>query len=260
MWGRRDDHAWMNEKLVALSHEAFRLYEVALSFCAMEWPAGAGRISPERAASLAGFHRIANPDNAITELVEHRCWHRTARMYSIHDFPKYMAPSDLSEKRSRAGARGAKARWANRGEMANANGKPDGNASQTHSKGSPEPESEPDSSLHSESQPPTPFVTEIFQLWKAETGRNGQHKLTPKRRKVITARLRDYSEEDIREAVLGVRFDPWSERAQHNDLTQILKDSEHVEKFRDLYWRRDEKPPLANLHDRDMAAIFEGRA
>ena len=109
-WGRRDDQAWHNEKLVALSHEAFRLREVALSFVGSEWPDGDGRLGRERLTSLCRLHNIADPRQAIAELVDATCLDIVAdsapETYRMHDIERYMPPPELSRKRAEAGRKG----------------------------------------------------------------------------------------------------------------------------------------------------------
>src|SRR5205807_2225152 len=112
-WGKRDDQAWQNEKLIGLSHAAYRLRDVALSFAASEWPTGAGCLSRHRLVALARLHHIENDSLVILELLNLRVLDRCRRdkrggeRFRLHDFAMYMSPVDLSAVRAAAGKRGA---------------------------------------------------------------------------------------------------------------------------------------------------------
>lgn len=79
-------------------------------------------------------------------------------------------------------------------------------------------------------------VQRVFEAWKQVTGRNGATKLNVARRRVITQALKDYPPEDVWDALRGWVNDPWPDRVNHTDVTVLLRDAQHVEKFRDL-WR-----------------------
>lgn len=265
-WGRLDDHAWQNEKLIGLSNAAHRLYWVAISFAASEWPHGAGRLSPARARSLARLHGVCSADDeaidgVVDELVEKRCWIRLPRMFAIHDIKRYMPPADLSAKRASAGRKGRNARSTNESALAIAEQLPSKRqalAEQTSSSGIPYPvpgltplspngdivplhpvvdgsstaTSKGNGSKH---RPPDDEVARtVFAAWVGSTGRS-DCKLTEGRRAKIRARSREgYPLADLVDAVRGWKHDPWPERPRNNDITQLLRDGSQVEKFRDL--------------------------
>ena len=109
-WGRIDDDAWENEKLIGLTDPAFRLLWVSISFVAGEWSKGGdGKLSHSRLSALARMHGNASAiDAAIAELCRARCLDkRSASEYRIHNVERYMPSADLSLKRSEAGRRGA---------------------------------------------------------------------------------------------------------------------------------------------------------
>lgn len=104
-----------------------------------------------------------------------------------------------------------------------------------------EPTTEP-----SENHPHSPpegdaFLQEIFDLWKQATGRNGSTKFSPKRQRSIRSRLKDgHSKDEIRRAVVGCCKSDWHMKRgrfadrdgdKHDELTLILRDTEHVERF-----------------------------
>jgi hypothetical protein len=84
-------------------------------------------------------------------------------------------------------------------------------------------------------KPPAGDVAVVFAKWIESTGRT-TCKLDEKRRKVISARLKDYPLDDVLAAVQGWARDPWDGRRQQNEIAILLRDSAHLEKFRDL-WR-----------------------
>lgn len=84
-------------------------------------------------------------------------------------------------------------------------------------------------------KPPTGDVLVVWQAWLDSTGRK-TCKLDDKRKRLIGARLADYSLDDVLDAVRGWERDPWDGRKQQNELAILLRDSAHLEKFRDL-WR-----------------------
>lgn len=75
----------------------------------------------------------------------------------------------------------------------------------------------------------------VFELWRVETKRP-LARLTTKRARLLRDRLKDgYDEDYLCDTVRGVARDPWVERPRFNDLTDILKSGESVEKFHDLW-------------------------
>ena len=84
----------------------------------------------------------------------------------------------------------------------------------------------------------TTSTTRIFDAWVTATGKT-RAALDPKRKRIITAALKNYPEADLIDAVKGWRHDPFhrGENDRHtayNDLGLLLRDAAHIEKFRDL--------------------------
>lgn len=83
-------------------------------------------------------------------------------------------------------------------------------------------------------------IREVFDAWVEATGRRkGQTKLDPKRRRLIAKALASYPLEEVLAAVRGWRHDPHNrgenDRGRpYNDIGLLLRDSEHIERFRDL--------------------------
>lgn len=80
---------------------------------------------------------------------------------------------------------------------------------------------------------------QVFDAWVKSTGKTGATVLTDKRRRVIRAALKLYSLADVLDAVQGWEKSPHhrGENDRHtiyNDLELLLRDAEHIERFRDL--------------------------
>ncbi len=82
-------------------------------------------------------------------------------------------------------------------------------------------------------------VVQVFRTWIASTGRSGKTLLDNKRQRLIARALAGYELEDILDAVDGWRFDAHHRGENdhgrpYNDLGLILRDPEHIERFRDF--------------------------
>ncbi len=105
-------------------------------------------------------------------------------------------------------------------------------------------------------------VERVFSTWQNQ--RHPTAKLTPERRRVIKARLKHYSEDDLTDAIVGVALDPFSMGQNDkgkvwDDLGLILRDAAHVEKFVAL--ARGETPTLpTNEVDRRVLALLNSAA
>ena len=81
-------------------------------------------------------------------------------------------------------------------------------------------------------------VDGVFEEWQEATG---HHKavLDRKRRRVIESALKHYPVEDCVAACRGVMLFPHNRGAtngqRYDDITLVLRDSEHIERFRDRY-------------------------
>jgi hypothetical protein len=75
-----------------------------------------------------------------------------------------------------------------------------------------------------------PEIERVFRHWQAERGRE-KSQLTEDRKRRIRARLREFTADQLCQAISGVKCDPWPERAQNDDLTQILRNAGQVERF-----------------------------
>ncbi|HEX9992494.1 MAG TPA: hypothetical protein VGB14_06180 [Acidimicrobiales bacterium] len=85
---------------------------------------------------------------------------------------------------------------------------------------------------------PPATVTAVFDAWRDATGHH-RAVLDSKRTATILKALRLYPLEDVLDAVKGWRHDPHNrgenDRGRpYNDITLLLRDAEHIERFRDL--------------------------
>lgn len=100
-WARVDDGWWSHPKVLGLSLESRGLWITALSWsCAQR----KSRV-PHHLVRMVG----ATEDN-VAELVDAGLWRETEGGWEIHDWAEYQDLS-LSEKRARAGRKGAEKRW-----------------------------------------------------------------------------------------------------------------------------------------------------
>lgn len=81
-------------------------------------------------------------------------------------------------------------------------------------------------------------IDSVFTAWQEATGHR-RARLDPKRRRIIQAALRAYPVDDVVDAVRGWRNSGFHTgqndgRRVYNDLSLLLRDAEHIERFRDL--------------------------
>jgi hypothetical protein len=98
-------------------------------------------------------------------------------------------------------------------------------------------------------------VEQVFDTWRETTGKP-KAQLDDKRRRKIQRALRAYPLDDVLAAVQGWRNDPWPERRRHNDIATLLRDADHIEKFRDLNQQGPGPPPLGK-RTQQMVATYE---
>jgi hypothetical protein len=111
--------------------------------------------------------------------------------------------------------------------------------------------------VHGEVEPTTPVVeqarpiddiTHVFRTWQEAT-RKHRAQLDPKRRRRIKAALAQYPLQDVLDAVRGWQHSPHhcgqnNTATVYNDLDLLLRDAEHLERFRDL-WRDGPAPVVS---------------
>jgi hypothetical protein len=106
---------------------------------------------------------------------------------------------------------------------------------------------------------PIDDTTAVFSAWQDSTGKT-RAQLDDNRRAKIQAALDKYPLSDVLDAVQGWRNDPWTERAQQNDIAQLLhmgtkrKPLNVLERMRDL--ARDGPPVVLGKQTAQAAATY----
>jgi hypothetical protein len=82
-------------------------------------------------------------------------------------------------------------------------------------------------------------IRQVFDVWVDATGKTANTKLDRNRKQKIAGALAMYPLQDVLDAVVGWKNDPFycgqNDRGkQYNSLDLLLRDAEHIEKFRDL--------------------------
>ena len=101
-------------------------------------------------------------------------------------------------------------------------------------------------------------ILDVWDTWKQSTGHH-RAEFSPIRRKAIVKALDKYPLQDVLDAVRGHVYDPWPERAQQNDITQLLhmgtqrKPKNILEPMRDLW--RDGPPAVMGKHTSQTVAF-----
>jgi hypothetical protein len=107
-------------------------------------------------------------------------------------------------------------------------------------------------------------VDAVFATWLASTKKTARTVLDAKRRTLITNALKTHPLGDVLDAVRGWENSPYhrgqnADRRVYNDLGLLLRDAEHIERFRDL-----SRAPRPNGSDRGVprgpAPIDDDRA
>jgi hypothetical protein len=85
----------------------------------------------------------------------------------------------------------------------------------------------------------TARIQQVFEAWIESTGRTSKTVLDAKRRRVIERALTAFTVDELIAAVRGWKRSPHhrGENATgtvYNDLTLLLRDADHIERFRDL--------------------------
>lgn len=171
-----------------------------------------------------------------SDLVDCGLWEVMANGdFAIHDYLDWQTPATdigrLSQTRSAAGKKGAKARWQN--------GKPVANVQQTDSKALAKPLAEgrrkkEELQTTSVEHGSTDAVKEVFDYWR-DRCEHPQAKLTTDRAAKIKARLRDgYSLTDLRAAIDGAKagaFVNADNGRRYDDIELICRNGSKLESF-----------------------------
>jgi len=105
----------------------------------------------------------------------------------------------------------------------------------------------------------------VFEAWIRSTGRTGRTQLDGKRARLIDQALAVYPIKDVLDAVQG-----WSQSPHHrgendratvyNDLELLLRDAEHIERFRDLTREGGPPVPVKKSSSQNLSDLYRKRA
>lgn len=76
-------------------------------------------------------------------------------------------------------------------------------------------------------------VQKIYDHWRNTRAKKDVRysRISEGRRRKIMARLREFTSEELIQAIDAVALDPWEDRPRHDDLTIIFRSQEQVDKF-----------------------------
>ncbi len=102
---------------------------------------------------------------------------------------------------------------------------------------------------------------EVFSFWQ-QTMKKQKSKLDEKRKRMIEARLLDYSMDDLKNAILGCSKSPFHmgnnpQQTPYNQISNIFGSPENTEKFIEL---QTKKPQAANSHDLSTQSYGDAQA
>lgn len=104
-------------------------------------------------------------------------------------------------------------------------------------------------------------VEEVFSFWQ-QTMKKQKSKLDEKRKKMIEARLLDYSIDDLKNAILGCSKSSWHmghnpQQTSYNQISNIFGSSENTERFIEL---QTKNRVAANAHDLSTQSYDDAQA
>jgi hypothetical protein len=98
----------------------------------------------------------------------------------------------------------------------------------------------------------------IYDHWRAARGktRSTYDTMSTERRRKIAARLKEFTEAQLMQAIDGVGRDPWPDRSKHDDITVIFRSREQVDRFLEM---ADSPSDLEAFYDHAKRAEAEAR-
>jgi hypothetical protein len=205
-------------------------------------------------------------DRTITVLVDAGLFEQIdAEHWLVHDYLDFNSSKRSREETSAAAREAARVRWAKTQEAdRNANGNAkrianriaECNAVSDATPMLPPAQPSPAPSHKATASSDQSDVKQVFDAWIEATGRTGATVLSDKRRRLIRTALAAYSLADVLDAVRGWRKSPHHRGENphgtiYNNLELLLRDAEHIERFRDLQREGNGNggpPKLADLH------------
>jgi uncharacterized protein YdaU (DUF1376 family) len=225
---------WMGSSAFLLPMEARGLYREMLT---QAW---------RRGAHLPTDHEMIRRAVGCTEAEWNRAWPlvkqywREAGDFLVNDtqLSVYAETKAAQDRASDRGRKGAQARAQALLEQNSSNAQDEPEESPEIKPPSPSPGSVSGTDSNSDEKQTivaSAPILEVFEHWKAVMDHPGA-RLSPKRRRKIENRLRDYAPEQLKCAVDGCKASPFhqganQEKAIHDDIELICRDSEHVDMF-----------------------------
>jgi hypothetical protein len=279
-WVRIEEEFYLHPKVLRVGPYGMAMQIAAL--CYANKLRTNGFIPEEAPAVLLDFDGCTQDgepvysERIVGDLVAAGMWERVERGWRIHDYDDYQPSREQVEdkhgKKVRAGREGgvksAQVRAAKKQTRTTSEADAKQNGSKREAKTKPEtvtvtktvstevlastgsslPSPSGELTLVAQQARPVSVDRLVFEAWQQATGKT-RAKLDDKRRRVIARALKAFPLDDVLDAVRGWQHDPWTERPRYNDLGQLLRDADHIEKFRDL-WR--DGPPAPVLAPRQQ--------
>ncbi|MDQ3573664.1 MAG: hypothetical protein M3404_01885 [Actinomycetota bacterium] len=195
-----------------------------------------GRIPKEQVGRLSDIPKV---QAHVARLLEVGLWHDFTDHYQVHDYEDWQEPAArVLEKRKAAKERRSSGTKPPPSRERNANVAR--TSSESHATFSPKDQQT--SKPAEEQPPPNPpggDVSELFEHWRRAAGKNAQTVLDAKRRKRLAWALSAFPFADVADALVGWQKSPFhcgenDRGTTFNDITLLLRDAEHLERFRDL--------------------------
>jgi hypothetical protein len=240
-----------NPKIIGLSAEAFRLYVCSLLYANEHLTDG--RIDEHVLSTIVPGSRRFN--GAKMELTRAQLWHESDGCWLIHDYLEVQSGSAQIREKRRGTADRVREHRERRANVTRYI-EPPVTPPRAHDK---------EVEVEVEQPPPPPLggvqsssdniESRVFEAWRESTGRD-RSVFDAKRRRLIKSRLAVFPVEDLLDAVRGWRHSPHhrgenERQTVYNDLELLLRDSAHIERFRDLQRQ--------SVHDDGMQARFDAR-
>ena len=224
-WIKIDDNLIMHPKIIAAGDEAIGLWVRLLSYAARYLTDG--KISYPVVKSLIGRRYLL-----VKSLLKAGLLEDNGEFYTIHNYLKYNpSRADTLTKRARDKERKASNSASFPGGFC-----PDANGPVPVPVPVPIKERANKETYNKQNSE----VSIVFEVWKSL---HPTARLTPKVRSIISRNLKDYSAEDLIEAVRGIHLDPWEDRPKYLTLKYALKDEDSIERFREF----NRNPPKRKL-------------
>jgi hypothetical protein len=249
-----------HRKTAQLDAFAVGIWTLCLSWC--------GRQETDGLVPRMVVHRQGGEQGleAASRLVSAGLWEVTGDDWRFHDWCVHQEDREALARR--------RAQWRERQERHRKNPRPAtrgavtrdqrdrsrvNHASVTRLEVEGEVDIESPNGLSSRAVAETGPIARVFDEYRAASGRSGRYVLSAKRRRIVAEALRQYPLDDVLDACRGWQHDPWPERPLHNGIEVLLRDSAHIEKFRDL-WRHGApaiRAPASSV-DTQVEAILRG--